>query len=148
MSATLSIPGGERCAFAARLDQIPATAAFIEAFCARNGIAMPDALRLTLIVEELFTNSVLHGYGGDCEAPIEVVLTTDSGDITLLYEDAADEYDPLAECAAEPDHLHGAVESRPVGGLGLHLVSELAADARYAREAGRNRLWLRIAVER
>lgn len=143
MSAEPFIPG-ERRVFAARLTALPATAAFIDAFCASNGFGSADALRLTLVVEELFTNSVMHGYGGECDAPIEVALAAADGEIALLYEDAAPAYDPLGEFATAPDHLLGTVESRPAGGLGIHLVRELAADARYAREEGRNRLWLRM----
>ena len=148
MSAALSIPGGEHRAFAARLSALPATAAFVDAFCARHGIGSADALRLTLVVEELFTNSVVHGYGGEGDAAIEVTLAAAAGEIALLYEDAAHPYDPLAQFAAAPDHLHGTVESRPAGGLGIHLVRELVEGARYAREDGRNRLWLRLACER
>ena len=148
MSAALSIPDGERRVFAARLSALPATAAFIEAFFARNGLGSADALRLSLVVEELFTNSVMHGYGGECDAPVEVALAAAAGEIALLYEDAARPYDPLARFAAAPDHLLGTVESRPTGGLGVHLVRELVASARYAREADRNRLWLRMVCQR
>ena len=147
MSAGLSIPGGERRVFVAQLGALRATAAFIEAFCARNALGSADALRLTLVVEELFTNSVLHGYGGECDAQIEVTLAAAAGEIALLYEDAAPAHDPIPQFAAAPDHLHGTVESRPAGGLGVHLVGEMIASARYAREAGRNRLWLRLICE-
>ena len=148
MSASLSTPGAERRVFAARLHSLPATAAFVDAFCAGNGIGSADALRMSLVVEELFTNSVVHGYGGDCDAPIEMALALDAGAIALFYEDAAHPYDPLSRFDTAPDHLHGTVESRPTGGLGIHLVSELVDDARYAREEGRNRLWLRMVCER
>lgn len=144
MSAGLSIAGGERRVFAARLVALPATAAFIDDFCARNGLDVADALRVTLVVEELFTNSVLHGYGGDSDAPIELTLCATAGAVDVLYEDAAPAYDPLPQFAAAPDHLHGTVESRRAGGLGMHLVGELTASARYAREGERNRLWLRM----
>ena len=144
MSAELSIAGGERRVFAASLGALPAAAVFIDAFCARNGVESADALRLMLVVEELFTNSVKHGYGGESDAPVELTLAAAPGEITLLYEDEAPAYDPLAQLPAAPDHLHGTVETRPTGGLGVHLIRELVTNARYAREAGRNRLWLRM----
>jgi anti-sigma regulatory factor (Ser/Thr protein kinase) len=147
MSMPLSTPADERRVFAARLEALPETAIFVDAFCARNGLGTEIALRLTLVVEELFTNSVMHGYGGECDAPIEIALATLGDKIALCYEDAAPAYDPLSRFAA-PDHLLGTVESRPAGGLGIHLVRELIANSRYAREAGRNRLWLWIVCER
>ena len=148
MPEPLSTTDGERRAFAARLAALPAAAAFVEEFCARHRIDRADALRLTLVVEELFTNSVTHGYRGESDAPIEIALCAASDEIALLYEDAAPAYDPLSRYATAPDHLHATTESRPVGGLGIHLVRELAAGASYAREAERNRLRLRMARRR
>lgn len=148
MPKTLSTTDGERRAFAARLSALPAAAGFVDAFCVRNGIGRADALRLTLVVEELFTNSIAHGYGAECDAPIEMALAATAGEIALVYEDAAREYDPLSRYAEAPDHLHATVEARPTGGLGIHLVRELVASARYAREEGRNRLWLRMVRQR
>lgn len=145
MPDALSTTDGERRVFAARRSALPAAAAFVDAFCARNRIGRADALRLTLVVEELFTNSITHGYGAESDAPIEMALAAAPGEIALLYEDAAPPYDPLSQYAGAPGHLLATVESRPAGGLGIHLVRELAASARYAREDGRNRLWVRIA---
>ena len=142
MHPPISTPAGDRRVFAARFGVLPATAAFVASFCERHGIARNDALRLTLIVEELFTNSVAHGYGGECDAPIDVALSADEGEITLVYEDAAPPFDPLSRPPVPPAELAASVESRPVGGLGIHLVKQLVASAHYAREDGRNRLRL------
>ena len=125
---------------------LPATAAFVASFCERHGIARNDNLRLTLIVEELFTNSVAHGYRGESDAPIVVALSADSGEVTLMYEDAAPPFDPLSRPPVPTADLAASVESRPVGGLGIHLVKHLVTSAHYAREDDRNRL--RLAVRR
>jgi len=116
----------------------------VQDFCRRHGIGHRDALRLTLIVEELFTNTVRHGHRGDCDLPIRIALDTDEGSLTLFYEDAAPRYDPLARLAAMPASLATPFESRPVGGLGVVLVGMLAESARYAYEDERNRLWLKL----
>ena len=75
--------------FNAQMSALPETAAFVESFCARHRIARADVLRLTLIVEELFTNSGEHGYRGESDAPIHVTLSADTGEVELLYEDVA-----------------------------------------------------------
>jgi len=121
---------------------IPATAAFAKAFCERNGIDRTAALRLRLVIEELFTNTISHGYRGECDAQIRVALALNDGELTLQYEDAAPEYDPREQWSAPPSSLAEALEERPVGGIGAHLIGELVSAARYVREAGRNRLWL------
>ena len=67
--------------------------------------------------------------------------------VTLVYEDAAPSFDPLSRPPVPPAELAASVESRPVGGLGIHLVKQLVASAHYAREDGRNRLRLGIRRE-
>ena len=43
-------------------------AQFIADICAANGVPRKACLRLTLLVEELFTNTVVHGHGADTES--------------------------------------------------------------------------------
>ena len=117
---------------------------FVEAFCRGRGIGNENRLRITLVVEELFTNTVIHGHRGDAQAPVDVTLAMDGHDVMLLYEDSAPPYDPLAAAPVDPFADARDVASRPVGGLGVLLVGQLARDARYAYQAGRNRLWLRV----
>ena len=134
--------------FAARMLMLPETAAFVESFCALHGIGRDDALRLTVIVEELFTNTVEHGYGGESDAPIGIALSFVVDEVEVLYEDGAPRYDPLVHLSPTGSDLEAAIESRPVGGLGVELVRQLTASARYVHEDGRNRLWLRLRCAR
>jgi serine/threonine-protein kinase RsbW len=123
---------------------LPETAAFVERFCAVHGIGHADALRLTVIVEELFTNTVEHGYGGESGAPIRIALSVAVDELALFYEDAAPRYDPLGRLSGAQSDLDAAIESRPIGGLGIELVRQLTESARYVHEDGWNRLWLRL----
>lgn len=122
------------------------TRRFVAEFGTRHGLADDDVLRLQLIVEELFTNTVTHGYGGECDAPIALALAADAGRVMLRYEDAAHRYDPLATLAGSRATLAAAVEERPLGRLGVPLVAGLVDDVRYAFEGGRNRLRLVLRV--
>jgi len=125
-----------------------AVTAYIEEYCLRRAIVRSAALRLTLIVEELFTNSVLHGYGGEGDAPIWVGLSGAGDVVELCYEDAAPPYNPLEQLqqghAAPVDQT---VSGRAVGGLGVFLVAQLTHSARYAYLDGRNRLVLTVSGE-
>jgi len=116
----------------------------VQDFCRRHGIGHRDALRLTLIVEELFTNTVRHGYRGDCDLPIRIALCAEETAVSLCYEDAAPPYDPLARFASASSALSAPFEARHVGGLGIVLVGVLAEGAHYAYEGGWNRLWLKV----
>ena len=133
--------------FDARMACLAEALAFVEDFCQRQGVGRGDLLRLTLVVEELFTNTVEHGHGGEGDATIRLELSADSADLALLYEDAAPPFDALAHVAQQPPRLGETIDTRPVGGLGIRLVEQLAERIRYSREAGRNRLWVELRRE-
>lgn len=122
------------------------TALFVERFCSLHGIGRGDMLRLTLVVEELFSNTVTHGYRAESDAPIHLSLSAETGAVGLLYEDAAPPHDPLSALALHAADVAATVASRPVGKLGVHLIRELTEGARYVHEDGRNRLWLRLRL--
>jgi serine/threonine-protein kinase RsbW len=128
--------------FSARLEMLRDTAAFAQAFCDRHGIVHDDALRLTMIIEELFTNTVEHGYRGESDAPIRIALSVEIGSVAVLYEDAAPRFDPLAGLLGSPTSMERPVEARPIGGLGVYLVGQLVERSSYAYEEGCNRLRL------
>jgi serine/threonine-protein kinase RsbW len=133
---------GEQRTFQARMDCLPVATGFVEAFCELHGIARDDALRLTLIVEELFTNTITHGHGGDSDAPVRIELGVTVAHLSLRYEDNAPPFDPLQRLDAAPPDLDADVDDRAVGGLGIHLMARLAHSVDYAHIEGFNRLQL------
>jgi len=137
-----SLPFGDVREFPARFVAVTDTADFALAFCGRNGIARQTALRLRLIIEELFTNSIQHGYRAESDIPIRIELAVIEGYPTLKYEDCAPPYDPLAQVSALASSDITALDSSPADGLGVFLIGNLAYGAHYAYEDGHNRLWL------
>ena len=128
--------------FPARRDALPRVEAFLAEACAGAGLTREMCLRITLLVEELFTNTVVHGHGGDSEAPVRLDCEVAAGRIALVYEDTAPPHDPFAAMAS-PDPGAG-VEERPVGGLGVLLVSAMARQVEYRRAGSCNRISLVI----
>src|SRR5262249_52596668 len=108
--------------------------------CAAAALPRESGLRLTLLVEELFTNTVIHGHGGDSEAPVRLVCEGTEGRIALDYEDPGPPYDPFPP--APPPGLQARVEGRRVGGLGVLLVSAMARQVEYRRVGNTNRISL------
>lgn len=133
-----------RRTFPARRGALPQVEAFLAEVCAGAGLGREACLRLTLLVEELFTNTVVHGHGADSDAPVQLDCEVAAGRIALVYEDTAPPHDPFAGVEA-PDS--GArVEDRPVGGLGVLLVSAMAQQVEYRRAGDRNRISLVIGA--
>lgn len=121
--------------FPARLDAFGRVVAFVESVCASAGVGRLDCLRLTLVVEELFVNTVVHGHGGDSDAPVLLTLDPQPSGIKVTYEDQAPRFDPSARSDEVPD-----VRQRPPGGLGLVLVKRLSSGLEYSRAEGANRI--------
>jgi anti-sigma regulatory factor (Ser/Thr protein kinase) len=97
-------------------------------------------LRLLLVIEELFTNTVK--YGRSVAPPVSVGISFEvegSHGLTVRYEDTAPPYDPFEDAGVEED-LSVSVSKRRIGGLGIVLVRELGQDVQYAWSEGKNRV--------
>ena len=134
----------ERRRFTARLAEFDAISDFIESACAT--MKDEERLRIVLLVEELFANSVNHGYGGDSEQPVWLALAVGDHDCHLVYEDCAPAYDPFA--AVDMSSTEADVDMRRVGGLGIVLLVELSASRSYRRRGTHNVIDLRIPRKR
>lgn len=130
--------------FPARRDALPQVDAFLGEVCGEAGLGRQTCLRLILLVEELFTNTVVHGHGADSEAPVRIECEVSPGRIALIYEDTGPAHNPFVRVVA-PD-ADADVENRPVGGLGVLLVSAMAQQVEYQRAGNRNRISLVIAT--
>jgi len=128
--------------FSARMESLQQALAFVQAFCEQHTVAPGDTLRLTLVVEELFTNVVTHGHRGDTDAPVRLQVGITAAQVALRFEDSAPAFDPLRYLADAAPQLDSKVEERPVGGLGLPLVAQMAERFEYARVDGFNCLQL------
>jgi len=126
--------------FPARLDALGAVCALLERFCAAGGVAHDDRLRLNLVLEELFMNTVRHGHGEDSDAPVWVGLEAAPGQVALEIEDTAPPYNPFARSV----DVDLPLEERRIGGLGVHLARELSIAVSYAYVFGRNCVRLQI----
>jgi serine/threonine-protein kinase RsbW len=130
--------------FLARLDRLRALREFLESFCAEASIPHDQCLRLNLVLEELFTNTVRHGHRGDSNAPVWVTLSGDAASLQLTYEDSAPPFNPYGTPPDAPPDT--TVKMRKIGGLGVLLTRKLAVSREYAYLYGRNRIRLAMTL--
>ncbi len=115
-------------------------AEFAVGFAQRHGLADTEQARLLIVLEELFTNIVKHGYDAPPGAGrIEIAFGLDAGRLTIEISDDGRPFDPLARAA--PD-LGLPAEQREIGGLGIGIWPALVDEARYHHDGGRNHLVL------
>jgi serine/threonine-protein kinase RsbW len=114
--------------------------AFAGEFAHRCDLPPDERARLFIILEELFTNAIVHGRRThSAEGNVSVTLQRKSGCLAIEFVDDGQPFDPLA--VSKPD-LDATGKDRTAGGLGIHLVRSLVDQARYRRAGGRNYLRL------
>ena len=113
--------------------------AFLGAFWQRHDLPRADAMRVELGLEEVFINVVTHGLlGADpASSTVRVDLRLVDGQLELAIEDPGPPFDPLH---TGPVDTTSGMETRVMGGLGIHLVRMMLDDVRYERRGDRNRL--------
>jgi anti-sigma regulatory factor (Ser/Thr protein kinase) len=109
----------------------------IAEFWAERGLPVGLEGDVNLALEEMLANVILHGYQDRSEHNIAVSLEANGGEVRVAIEDDGMPFNPLE--APEAD-LSGPLESRPIGGLGIHLVRSLMDRLEYARSGDRNHL--------
>lgn len=123
------------------LDEIPGLADWVEAFGEDHDLPPKLVFQLNLALEELVTNIVCHAYADDLPHRIKVSLALEDGAVAAEIEDDGRPFDPFAE-APVPD-LEQALDDRPIGGLGVHLIRSFMAEVGYRRDGERNLVRLR-----
>ena len=113
--------------FARHIDSLEAIYAFIREFFAAHGLAEEHAFTVDLIAEELFTNMVKYNRPGALE--IGMGLEYAAPTLSLRLQDFDVGRFDLTE--ATPTDINVPIEQRHAGGLGIHLVKQMADDIHY-----------------
>ena len=113
---------------------------FLEDFSDGHGIDGQTALRINLVVEELFTNMVRHNRGGG----EEIVIGVEQRDGRLLLELVDTNVEPFDPNTVAAVPVTAEIDDRRPGGLGIHLVRSLVDDLQYDYQTDDRRM--RISV--
>lgn len=90
---------------------------------------------IDLVLEELFSNVVLHGFVDDREHEIILSLYREDNMLIIRMEDDGRPFNILN---AEPADTQCPIERRGVGGLGIHFVRHFTDHCEYHREKNKN----------
>lgn len=129
--------------FPARLESLAAMVAHLQskARCCDSSAL----LRAETALEELLTNSIVHGRATQVPAAaVWLAASSSDGSLRLRYEDAFAAFDPMASIDEALLRTTNPMDQRPPGGLGLLMVLRLADGFDYQHVQGRNRIDLRF----
>lgn len=118
--------------------------AAIDGVLAREGVPAAVAHDVQLVTEEVVCNALEHGRVEGRGHEISVGIGIEHGLITLEFRDDCIAYNPLER--PDPD-LDADIADRPIGGLGVHLIRELAEEVSYRREEPHNILRVVLRTE-
>ena len=96
--------------------------------------------KLDMTSEEIFANITFYAYP-ETNGMINVSIDNSNDEITLVFEDEGIPYNPLEK--PDPD-ITLPPEERPLGGLGIFMVKEMAKDIAYQRVDNRNILTIKF----
>lgn len=99
----------------------------LEKFFEENNISSVS-MPMTLILEELYTNTITHGASDGRDIFIEVNLGIDKNELVMTYKDNGIPFNVLE--LPGPD-LTASIENREVGGLGVYYVKTLTDSVEY-----------------
>lgn len=117
----------------------------VEEYGDAQGLPEPTVFVINLALDELITNSVMHGFNGVGDPHIDIILRVDGDSLLLTVRDNGAPFDPTDD--TNPD-LDSALEDRRIGGLGLHLVKSFANRIHYKYVDGQNCLTLEHDLQR
>ena len=128
------------------LAELPRLVAWVDAFCQSMNAGVKGLSSLHLALEEIITNVITHGYRDGASHALEVKLEAVSTDrIRATVTDDAPAYNPLARAELDTSF---ALEDRPIGGLGVHLVKKLMDVCLYERRDDRNVFSVELVLRR
>ena len=113
--------------FVRGLEALDAIFAFLGRFAEQNGIGEKDRLCIDLVAEELFTNTVKYGSGGEGRIQIRVERVGPQLRLELVDFDA----EPFDPESVRPPALSAPIQERRPGGLGIHLIRSMVDEVRY-----------------
>ena len=102
-----------------------------DAFAQQQELSGPVARKIKIALDDLLNNIVSYGYPEAPSRGIEILLEIADQRLSVTVIDDGIPFNPLDQ---KPPRTDESLEDRQIGGLGVHLVRNLADDLSYRRE--------------
>ena len=97
--------------------------------------------KLDMCAEEIYANIQFYAYGNET-GTIEVCITQKENSVDIEFQDSGEKYNPLEK--EDPD-ITLPPEERPIGGLGIFMVKQMADSVKYDYRDGKNILTISLS---
>jgi serine phosphatase RsbU (regulator of sigma subunit)/anti-sigma regulatory factor (Ser/Thr protein kinase) len=123
------------------LSGLPLFRRFVAEVASRMKLAPGPSEHMQLAVDEACSNLILHGYKGMEAGEIVLKVKVTKEVFQVQIEDTGHSFDPSF---LDPPELGEDLNERPIGGLGIFMITQLVDELSYDSKEGRNYLVLRI----
>lgn len=129
-----------------RISDLARVRPWIECLASKYSIPDRTQFAMNLCLEEVLSNIIRHGYGGQPGQSIAVHFTAEqNGQFVFIVEDEAPPFDPVGSPVLP---ALNSLDEAQIGGQGIRLLRQFAGALEYQRTPGGNRLTIGFASDR
>lgn len=122
-----------------QIGELSSLAEKIDELAGEWNLSQALAININLVIEEAVSNIIFYAYNDHNKHEIRITLSLENGRLTIKITDDGIPFNPLAQ--EKPD-INLPAEERPVGGLGIFLISQIMDEMKYDRNKNENILTL------
>jgi anti-sigma regulatory factor (Ser/Thr protein kinase) len=116
-------------------NDLPALLALVEQYNQEKTYDIGLRYKIAVIIDELVTNSILHGGCKGQGQTVTVSIEDHSDRVIIKIVDSGTPFDPTTHLVNTCKNVHKDVS---VGGMGIYIVRQLALSMQYNRKKNRN----------
>jgi len=121
------------------VEELPNLAEKIEKLGESWDLSQAITMNVNLVMEEALSNIIFYAFNDKKKHEIEIYVSIKKNKLTITFKDDGVPFNPLSQ--QKPD-INLPAEERPVGGLGIFLMSQIMDEMHYNRQKNKNILTL------
>jgi len=126
-----------------KIDELSSLADKIEDLAKEWELPQELAMKINLVIEEALSNIIFYAFNDNEKHNIKISLSIDKKILEITFKDDGIPFNPLSQ--QKPD-INLPAEERPVGGLGIFLMSKVMDEMQYSRDKDQNILKLTKSI--
>jgi anti-sigma regulatory factor (Ser/Thr protein kinase) len=126
-----------------RIEELTSLAEKIDEMAEDWELSQAIAMNINLVIEEAVSNIIFYAFNDNDKHEIDITVTFDDKVLTIKITDNGKPFNPLLQ--QQPD-INLPAEERPVGGLGIFLISQIMDEKNYTRRKNQNILTLNKSI--
>ena len=126
-----------------RIEELSSLAEKIDLLAEEWNLPPALAMNINLAIEEAVSNIIFYAYNDNGRHKIKISVSLEDKMLTIEIKDNGIRFNPLEQ--QQPD-ISLSTEERPVGGLGIFLISQIMDEMNYTRNNNENILTLHKTI--